>query len=262
MFNWHVPFYLLALLSVFILVASWYVMPALEGHLHHARDQHPATRMLAVLSHPDHQMAFIFMAVLTCTGFLVFPYISNYMVANAGLTEKQLPLIYLSGGLCTLFSMNWIGRWADRSGKLRVFKLMSFSALVPILTVTNLPRVPVVFAIATSTLLMICMSGRRGAYHGPDDREYRRPVSRRVHEHQFLRATILLWNCLICRRSYHGPIRHRRDHPFPGDRIDFCHLRSVVDLSIAFSEKNRIQCTRRNGAGSGGLGTTVNGCLP
>jgi predicted MFS family arabinose efflux permease len=160
MFNWHVPFYLLALLSVFILVASWYVMPALEGHLHHARDQHPATRMLAVLSHPDHQMAFIFMAVLTCTGFLVFPYISNYMVANAGLTEKQLPLIYLSGGLCTLFSMNWIGRWADRSGKLRVFKLMSFSALVPILTVTNLPRVPVVFAIATSTLLMICMSGR------------------------------------------------------------------------------------------------------
>jgi predicted MFS family arabinose efflux permease len=31
---------------------------------------------------------------------------------------------------------------------------------VPILLVTNLPRVPLVAAIATSTLLMICMSGR------------------------------------------------------------------------------------------------------
>jgi predicted MFS family arabinose efflux permease len=77
-----------------------------------------------------------------------------------GLTEAQLPLIYLAGGLCTVFSMNWIGSWADRSGKLRVFTLMSLFAIIPILIVTNLPRVPLLLAIATSTLLMICMSGR------------------------------------------------------------------------------------------------------
>jgi len=82
------------------------------------------------------------------------------MVNNVGLTEKQLPLIYLVGGICTVFSMNWIGRWADRSGKLRVFVLMSLSAIVPIVAITNLPRVPLFIAIATSTLLMICMSGR------------------------------------------------------------------------------------------------------
>jgi predicted MFS family arabinose efflux permease len=69
-------------------------------------------------------------------------------------------LIYLVGGICTVFSMNWIGRWADRSGKLRVFVLMSLSATIPIVAITNLPRVPLFVAIATSTLLMICMSGR------------------------------------------------------------------------------------------------------
>ena len=47
------------------------------------------------------------------------------MVSNVGLTEKQLPFIYLAGGVCTLVSMNWIGRWADRAGKLSVFMLMS-----------------------------------------------------------------------------------------------------------------------------------------
>ena len=56
--------------------------------------------------------------------------------------------------------MNWIGKWADRAGKLRVFTLMSLSAIVPIATLTNLPRVPLAVALATSTLLMICMSGR------------------------------------------------------------------------------------------------------
>src|SRR5439155_12212239 len=64
------------------------------------------------------------------------------------------------GGLCTFFSMNWIGRWADRSGKMHVFTITSLSPAVPILLLTNLPRVPLVAAIATSTLLMVCMSAR------------------------------------------------------------------------------------------------------
>lgn len=158
--SWHVPFFSLAVLSVLVLLAVARVMPSLRGHLHHAADQHPVKRMLTVLMHRDHRMAFLFMAVLTGTGFLIFPYISNYMVANVGLTEKQLPLIYLAGGSCTIFSLNWIGRWADRAGKRRVFYIMSVFALIPILTLTHLPRVPLLVAIGVSTLLMICMSGR------------------------------------------------------------------------------------------------------
>jgi len=158
--NWHVPFFVLAGLSLVILLAAAWVMPSLTGHLARAREEHPVARTLAVLGHTDHQMAFLFMALLTFTGFIVFPNIANYMVMNVGLTEKQLPLIYLAGGLCTVFSMNWIGRWADRSGKLRVFVFMSLSATIPLAEITNLPRVPLVVAIGTSTLLMICMSGR------------------------------------------------------------------------------------------------------
>ena len=44
-------------------------------------------------------MAFVFMALLTFTGFVIFPNMANYMVMNVGLSEKQLPLIYLAGGV-------------------------------------------------------------------------------------------------------------------------------------------------------------------
>jgi predicted MFS family arabinose efflux permease len=159
-FNWHVPFYAIAGICVPILTAVQQFVPPLRGHLAHARDRHPAARMLAVLAEPNHRMAFLFMAVLTWAGFTIFPTLATYMVRNVGLTEKQLPFIYLTGGLCTLFSMNWVGRWADRAGKLRVFTLMSFAAAVPVFALTNLPRVPLLVALATSTLLMICMSGR------------------------------------------------------------------------------------------------------
>jgi predicted MFS family arabinose efflux permease len=158
--NWHVPFFVLAGLCLIILAAAAYVRPSLRGHLEKASEEHPITRTVAVLSQADHQTAFIFMALLTFTGFLIFPNMANYMVMNVGLTEKQLPLIYLAGGLCTVFSLNWIGKWADRAGKLHVFTLVSLSAIIPILALTNLPRVPLTIAIASSTLLMICMSGR------------------------------------------------------------------------------------------------------
>src|SRR5262249_41856398 len=93
--DWHVPFFCLAGLSALVLLAALIVLPRIDRHLHHAQEQHPARRILAVLGRTDHQMAFLFMAVLTSTGFVIFPYLSTYMVSNAGLTEKHLPLIYL-----------------------------------------------------------------------------------------------------------------------------------------------------------------------
>src|SRR4051812_7119930 len=159
-FSWHVPFYVLAGLSLLtIAVLSW-IMPPLRSHLAHLRDEPPRTRMFAILSGAAHQKAFMFMGLLTFTGFVVFPYLPNYFVANVGLTEKQLPWIYVVGGCCTMFSMNLIGRWADRSGKQRVFAFMSAAAVVPILMATNLPRGALIIAVAGLTLAVIFMFGR------------------------------------------------------------------------------------------------------
>jgi len=158
--SWHAPFLALAAISVVILLAGVWVLPPLRDHLRGGAREETMARMRVILSEGGHQRAFLFTAVLTFTSFLVVPYISNYMVANAGLTEKQLPYIYLCGGLTTLFSMNLIGRWADRVGKRRAFVVMSASCAVQIVAVTNLPRVPVALAVTVSTVFMVCMSGR------------------------------------------------------------------------------------------------------
>lgn len=159
-FSWHAPFYVIAGLSVVIIVIVAMITPPLRGHLQHATDEHPIARTWAVMTEPDHIKSYLFMAMLTFAGFCIFSDMALYMIKNVGLTKDQLPWVYVVGGLCTVFSMNWVGRWADRAGKLRVFSLVSLSAAVPILLITNLPRVHVVVAIAVSTLLMICMSGR------------------------------------------------------------------------------------------------------
>ena len=159
-FSWHAPFFTLAGVSLLVLGFTARVMPSMRGHLQPGRAQHPARQLGAVLMRRDHQAAFLFMALLTFTGFGIFPYISNFLVANVGLTETQLPIIYLCGGSSTLISMNLIGRWADRAGKRRVFTIMSLAAAVPILVFTNLPRVPLMGAVLVTTVFMVCMSGR------------------------------------------------------------------------------------------------------
>ena len=74
--------------------------------------------------------------------FTVVPFIAPYNVANVGLTEAQLPLIYFAGGFTTLFTAQIIGYLADKYGKKRVFTIVAFLSLIPILLMTHLGRVP------------------------------------------------------------------------------------------------------------------------
>jgi len=159
-FNWHAPFIALAILSTLIMAVTLYITPSLRGHMEHATDEHPVVRTWDIMTRPDHLRAYLFMAGITCTGFMVFPYIPDYLVKNVGLAGTNLKWLYLCGGLCTVFSMNWVGRWSDRAGKLKVFTLMSLSTAAPILLVTNLPQAPLWAVIGVFVLLMVCMSAR------------------------------------------------------------------------------------------------------
>jgi predicted MFS family arabinose efflux permease len=159
-YSWHVPFYAIAGISAVILPIALSITPPLREHMRHADKEHPVLRTWKVMTHPDHVMAFILMAGITSAGFFIFPYIPVYMVSNVGLRDDQLAWLYFAGGICTVFSMNWVGQWSDRSGKLRVFALTSLSTALPIALVTNLPHVPLMAAIGAMTLLMICMSSR------------------------------------------------------------------------------------------------------
>ena len=79
---------------------------------------HPLRSLVETFSHANHLNAFALIITLMVGSFTVFPYLSPYLVANVGMTEQQLPLVYIAGGALTLFAAPIIGRLADRYGKL------------------------------------------------------------------------------------------------------------------------------------------------
>ncbi len=158
-FSWHAPFFMLAAVSALVLAGQWFFVPHIKSKSSHTHAA-PVAHLVQIISGPGHLRAFAFIGAVVLTGFQVIPYISPYMVLNVGLLETELPYIYLAGGLCTIFSMNIIGRLADRFGKRRLFTIMAICAAASTLLLTNLPRVGTPLAITATTVFMICMSGR------------------------------------------------------------------------------------------------------
>lgn len=156
-FEWHAPFFLVAAVSVVVLLLGIRVLPSLRSQ--HA-PVHPWTQMKGILVQPIHQRGFLMSAALVFAGGVIIPFLAPSMVSNVGLPEAQLPLIYLAGGICTFATTPIIGRLSDRHDKLHVLGWISIAAAVVVLVLTNLPATTVAVAMIVTALFMITMSGR------------------------------------------------------------------------------------------------------
>jgi predicted MFS family arabinose efflux permease len=159
-YGWHVPFLILAALGSAVFVAGLIALPALRDHVRLADHLDPLAGAIETFRRPGSLRAFLLTAVVMFGGFSVIPYISLSLVANVGVPEEKLWLVFLTGGLLTLVGAPVIGALADRFGKLLVFRIVALIAAGLVLAVTNLPVVPLAAAALVVGLLMVHNAGR------------------------------------------------------------------------------------------------------
>lgn len=158
-FGWQAPFYTLAALGLpLVAVAAW-VLPRVAVHADGIR-RHPLAHLLETVAAPAHRRAFALIAVLMVGAFSVIPFISTALVANMGVTERQLPAVFVAGGLLTLVSTPLTGRLVDRQGALAVFRGIVPVSAAMMLVLTNLPAVGIAVAAAVVAVLMAANASR------------------------------------------------------------------------------------------------------
>jgi predicted MFS family arabinose efflux permease len=158
-FGWQVPFIVLAVAGIPLLLLTPFAMPPLSEHVH-VTHAHPLRSVIDTFSDINNLKAFVLSIALMIGSFTVFPYVSAYFVANVGMTEQQLPVIYIVGGALTLVASPVIGKLTDQFGKLVVYRIIAPIFAVFLLAITHLPTVHVAIAVAVFAAMMVSNVGR------------------------------------------------------------------------------------------------------
>ena len=159
-FQWRAPFILIAALTVLFIIVGARILPELRYHISDKKRAHPFSAMFEVLCDPNHLRALLFSALIIFSGFTVIPYITIYAVGNVGIPLHDIPFIYLTGGAATLVTARLIGHWADLRGKVKIYRLVAFAALLPLFVVTHIGAAPLWLWLICTTAFFVLVSGR------------------------------------------------------------------------------------------------------
>jgi MFS transporter, DHA1 family, inner membrane transport protein len=158
-YGWHIPFIALAIGGIPALVLAPFGLPALDAHIGKTHT-HPMRSLVETFTDPIHINAFAVIILLMIGSFTVFPYLPEYLVANVGMTEQQLPLVYIAGGALTFLTAPIIGRLADQYGKLTLYRWLIPASATMLIVITHLPPLPIAVTVAVFGGLMMCNVGR------------------------------------------------------------------------------------------------------
>ncbi len=157
--SWHAPFLLLGILSFLIAILIFFFIKPMTGHI---KEKHtsPFEILKRIFGRPNARLGLLFTSTLMLGHFTIIPFIAPYMVGNVGFSESELALIYLIGGVCVLFFSPWVGKMADKHGRLKIFTIFGLLAIIPVLLITNLTPVPVWVALIVTAIFFIFSNGR------------------------------------------------------------------------------------------------------
>jgi multidrug resistance protein len=160
LYNWHMPFYAIVILGAITSLLIYFIIPNITSHIAVGGKISGWTNIKNSFADKNQLIALIFMVVILFGQFSIIPFLSPYMVANVGFSENDLLFIYLFGGIVSIFTSAIIGKLADKFGKLRVFTVLLFLSLIPIIIVTNLGKTPIGIVLFVTTIFFIFAGGR------------------------------------------------------------------------------------------------------
>jgi len=158
-FRWEAPFFLIAAIAVPMWLVAFNGVPPIRGHLE-AKPKARLAAFLELLRDRNAGRALLFMAVLVLGHFSIIPLMSPHFVANVGLPERDLFLVYLVGGVLTVFTGPRIWRLADRYGRRRVLTVLTLVACAVTLAIANTGPLPVWGVLTLTAFFFVFASGR------------------------------------------------------------------------------------------------------
>jgi predicted MFS family arabinose efflux permease len=158
--GWEAPFWLVAGLSIAIAVLIAVKLQPVTAHLSIQNDRSAFKHLWHTLSKANYRVGFTATALLSIGGFMMMPFGSAFAINNLGLTNKQLPMLFMVSGISSLLIMPMIGRLSDKADKYKVFAVASVWMMIMCVVYTNLGVTPLILVMAFNILMMMGIMSR------------------------------------------------------------------------------------------------------
>jgi MFS transporter, DHA1 family, inner membrane transport protein len=158
-FRWEMPFFLVAGMGVVVWLLIYVTLPPICAHLNDTPVHH-FKAFFELLRDANAGRALLFMCALVMGHFAIIPLLAPYLVANVGLPEDKLFLVYMVGGVCSALTAPLCGRLADKFGRLRVFAILIAVACGVTLWIAISGPLPVWAVLISAGLFFTFASGR------------------------------------------------------------------------------------------------------
>lgn len=158
--GWQATFFMVVGLAVLIGLAVVFKLQPLTEHLKLQSDKNALDHLWHTIRKKNYRIGFLATAMLSMGGFMLMPFTTAFIVNNVGISQAQLPLIFLFTGLSSMIIMPLIGRLSDRIDKFRLFAVGTLIAAVMVVVYTNLVPVPLWVVIVINMILFMGIMSR------------------------------------------------------------------------------------------------------
>ena len=157
--NWQAPFYLIVGLATIIFIIGFFVLKPVVGHLELQRDN-PIKHMWQTISNRDYRIGFLATAFMSLGGYLMMPWGSSFSVNNVGISQKDLPLMFMIIGISTFTVMPIIGKLSDKFNKYSIFVGSSIMMIISVVVYTHLGQASFAVLVIVNMVMMAGIMAR------------------------------------------------------------------------------------------------------
>jgi predicted MFS family arabinose efflux permease len=158
--GWEAPFWMVASLSIIIATLIAVKLKPVVQHLTVQKDKSVYKHFLHTVAKADYRIGFASTALLSIGGFMMMPFGTAFAVNNLGLTNEQLPSLFMVSGISTLVIMPVVGKLSDKIDKFKIFIAASVWTMIMCVVYTNLGVTPLLLVMVFNILMMMGVMSR------------------------------------------------------------------------------------------------------
>lgn len=158
--GWEIPFFLTAGLAALIILAIIVRLKPVAAHLAVQHDKSAFAHLWHTVSKSNYRVGFAATALMSIGGFMMMPFGSAFAINNLGVTNQQLPVLFMISGVSSLVIMPVVGRLSDKISKFKLFAMASIWTMVMCVLYTNLSITPFYLVVIFNVLLMMGVLSR------------------------------------------------------------------------------------------------------